>query len=722
MKISAGIQFSRGINLFNRPRDLEDGELVRSKNLYPKFPGKLATRPSSVRWPVLTPYALGANTPIGMHFLPVTAPAWLVLFQRGALYGTPTFMSVYQDPSSSVPVASSSFGCVTRYVPASIAYQDRLYAFGGPDSNCNGKILQKNAVSGLLEIVDLAFSTAGNVNLRPAVVGIYQDRFAYANLGPGFESALVFADRLNPAAIVANALTGDYLLINPNDGDRIVGLVELLQTGGAPANASFLVLKEFSSYLLTGQSLRSDGSGTDTLRVNRMPVNAGCASSNTICVTPFGTLWAGPDDVWIFPEGQLPYRVGTKISPVLKGDAPNVRYRWHAVFHDGFYKLALHAPGQGAGDDDACGEQYWLDLRSGPPQSWKDAQWWGPQIFTIATGDASPSPQSRLGTQCMAVDSRPGSNRQLWSADTPIPSSGAYTTLLSLDGSASHDYVDATGSTLEYPNRWDYSYDPQGLEINTEIITREISTLSTQQGMVADATQEKGLHGAEVDLHTSMNGLLAWYWILNGGTTMSAEQTAEMLRQGGFALGAGALDVNRLATEDIPVALDPAPSRVVGRTIQLKIANKPGYYVDSTNDFFEMDVEVSAGVFVHYSASLTHGYYTDSDALAAHISIKMGAAMPGKLFVLFAAAGTFIMTLRILVGGISIRFGSTWATINQAKTRIIANLLGFTAFDSGGYSGASSLQATEGVWLKECPLLEFDGLVLHFYTIPRRTL
>lgn len=707
-KVPIALPMSGGVNLFNKPRDIQDSEVVRAKNLVPVIPGRLRTRGASV---VQGTVLLVTNGyPIGLHFLPISSPARLIIYTRGSELGGVTQMAAYNGfDSGESAIASASFGVVTRFSPASIAYGGKVYAFGGFGSSVIGKILEQD-IGGPVHISNFTFSTAGNENLRPCFVGIYRDRFIYANFGPGNESTLVFADPYNPRAIEANILTaidGDRIPVNPDDGDRIVGGIEILQTGASVATNSYLVLKEYSAYLLSGEPLESDGGGTDSIEINRMPINCGCSSPDTIVTTPYGILWTGPDDVWFFPEGQLPYRLGTKIRPILQQTPTNVRYRWHAAYHNGFYKLAVHSAGAGPGDDDRCGEQWWLDLRAGPPppgpDAWRQAIWWGPQIFNFAQGAPVVG---AYGTRCMAVDTNPGSDRQLYGAESTGDATGY---VMSFDSTSSHDSYDG-GSVLQH----DFS------QIEAELVTKDMVEIMSGERLVADAIMEKGLDGIELDAVPSAAGVMAWKWILNQGKTIGAEQTVEVSPQSGLLLGTGVLNTVTLTDEFSAVPLDPSPNRVVGRGIQLQIYSKAGYYIDSTNDLFVVDIEVTTAVYVRFRVPLTRGFYVDVNALGAHIIATLNALLTGYgLMVTYSRSAGIVFTLSV---GRELNFGlGHCAAADAEKVRSLAQLLGFSLWD-GDYEGANSVTATDVVYTKNVPTWEFGGARMLMYPIRRRLL
>lgn len=697
-RIVQPLGMSDGINQFLYPTDLRPTEMVRCKNLYPVNTDDLFTRP-----------AMSIHTTVGgavagfvkaLEFLPIGSPGSYALVVDSV---DATRIAAYDE--SNVPLAGANFGVVSQYGPALIVFNKRLYAFGGAGASSIGQVFQAAGTPSGAEFVDFAFATSGNGALRPAVVGVWKNRFVYGNFGVGNESSIIIADPFDPTRIKANALSanGSYFPVNPDDGDRIIGFVEILQTGQANIQSALLVLKEFSAYLLTGDPLLSDDTAPDgssppidTLSVNRMPVNCGGSSPMTVCTTPFGVIWAGPDDVWIFPEGQLPYRVGTKIRPSLKATPAQMRYRWHAAFHDGFYKLALFAAGAGPSADSPCGEQYWLDMRQGPPRSWQEARWFGPMVHQF-TGEGSVV---NAGTYTLAVDVRANSERGLY---------GAYG---DNGGGAIHTIV-----TFNAPSDLDCGLYP----IEWEILSKSYKTLQEGDKVVADPIQEKGLHGIELPCIPGRKGQLGWQWILNE-TSAGSEQLVAMVPPGGFIIGESLLSQVALSGEDSLLALDPAPTRAVGRSIQIRLYNKLGYYISSTVTI-AFQIEVSPAVFVEVTSVVPAGMYATALALAQAVAAGLTANLTAYGITISAALNTGKIEFSHSAGR-TIKFGGIFIGLSyQTATGMIGLLLGFSDFFGVvAYSG-SPIQATDAVIASPTPIVLFpDGAAIHFYTVPRRIL
>lgn len=688
-KIPVALQFTGGINRFNRPRDIRDDELISSKNLYPKNPGQLATRPSSE----LNLFLL-VHRPIYFGITSFTSDLPIIIIDRDVENNQNTRI-LAGAPNSFGGYVIEDFGAVTQYVPGVLYYGNKVYAFGGEGSNSNGKVISK--VGGVTTASDFVFNGTGNSGLRPQIAIEYLQRIVYGNLGAGYESALTFSDPRTPEEITPDALAvnGGYALIQPGDGDRIVAFAVLTETGGAPVRSTLLVLKEYSAHLLTGQPPLADGSlDPGDLQVLRMPINCGCSSPATVVNTGFGVIWASHDDVWFFPEGQLPYRIGTKLRPQLEATPKNVRYKWHAAYHAGFYRLALFAEGQGPGDDSLCEEQWWLDLRSGPPRNWQEAQWWGPHTYKAYGFNAG----FHVGTSAMFEGAIPGQENDLYMIG---PSDfgyvvGAYT----LSGDSDHDTTATPSASVE------------GTEIEVEIVTKEYVRIISNDKLVVDDIQEKGLQGAEVDLFTSTNGRIYWYWILNDGEEVSARQETTMTPDG-FLLDTDLLDTDRLSAQRINVGLDPAPERPVGKSIQLKIQNSVGYVTDATND--EIVVDIDGTEFI---AGISHSIWTNALQLATQVADAIFAASGVEVV---ASLSTGLIRF-VATNGETLTWSSAHGvSTDLQKSRVLANQLGFTAFDGAGYTG-STITATAEVYTKLSQRLQFEAITLWFYRVARRIL
>ncbi len=694
MDVKQLLSFDGGINLFNEPHDLPENEAVQLQNLYPDSPGHLRTRPGTA-----VEFSIGTLAPlIDGRFLPFNGDAMMAVVSRSVANSLNTTIGA---ATTTGIITSADMGAVTPYGASLLNFRDKLYAFGGPGSNSSGKVLY--GVSGTPTFTDFVFTTAGNTALRPTVAGVYASRIVFGNFGAGYESAFAFSDINEPVAVPANLLNSDYNDLASGDGDRITAFVEVALTGTPDIQNSLLVLKEYSGFLITGDPINSDGSGADTLQLMRLPFDCGCSSQNTVVRTPFGLLWAGPDDVWVMPEGQLPYRIGTKIRPALEASPANVRYRWHAAYSKGFYRLALFADGQGPTDDSTCTEQYWLDLRSGLPgrseQAWREARWFGPMKYT----NRSVFPEQ--GSMAMVVDTRPGANRALYYL-TGHNENQDIVDFMSVDSPASLD-------AFRYDIR---PADDSG--IVQRVLTRDISTLANGNQLVSDPTQEKGFDGLEADLFCSRPFGADWYWNLNRGKEVGPTQRT-LVNASGFLLGTSVLDGVSLSAEKQTLVLDPAPERAVGRSIQLSITTQGGYIVDDTNDRFNFRLEVTMGVFASVNVVVPQGFYTLS-ALASTLETAINSAI--SVTGITAAITTIGDKYNFARSGAQTwQIGNGFSFVDYAKTQILMGYFGFANY-AAGYTGTNNWQAEDFAPEAPQPVIELDTVIGKFHTINRRSL
>ncbi len=250
-------------------------------------------------------------------------------------------------------------------------------------------------------------------------------RMVYANFGPGMENWLCFADfnhldsatPHNPFAtapfvngvqipwyipihcVIGNdalAYNGPHLPLDLISGESLRAVHEvMLAQVGSQLESALVCLTLDSCVFVTGKipqsyeilsGVKFDAYGVDTKRVN---YRCGITAKETLVRTKFGLLWAGDDEVWALPTGSAPVPVGTKLSPLLKNCPASGHQHWFAVEHEGFYKLSIatsvnsdpSADDTLPSDEIPIWEQWWLDLRSGLPQSWGEAKWYGPMTY-----------------------------------------------------------------------------------------------------------------------------------------------------------------------------------------------------------------------------------------------------------------------------------------------------------------------------------------------------
>jgi hypothetical protein len=140
----------------------------------------------------------------------------------------------------------------------------------------------------------------------------------------------------------------------------------LASTGRDDPEAPLVITTLTSTWLFYGDIL--DDPAAAFFQVSR---TVGCIERNTMVETPWGLFFVGLQSVYMIPlGGGAPIDVGWPIRPAILGIPPSARARCTALYHKGFYKLAV-VPAGGT----AATLQFWLDLRQGISQI---PSWWGP--------------------------------------------------------------------------------------------------------------------------------------------------------------------------------------------------------------------------------------------------------------------------------------------------------------------------------------------------------
>lgn len=126
---------------------------------------------------------------------------------------------------------------------------------------------------------------------------------------------------------------------------------------------------------------------------------AGCISAASVAETPYGVLYCGLESVYMIPTGgAVPVDVGWPIRPAIQAIAFGARSRVTALYHKGFYKLAVVPPGAAQAT-----QQWWLDLRRGQTAV---PSWFGPHLGVPVSAWASTpydAAQADLGIHAIAT-------------------------------------------------------------------------------------------------------------------------------------------------------------------------------------------------------------------------------------------------------------------------------------------------------------------------------
>lgn len=674
-----------GVNLLDDPRAIDDRELCYAQNTFPVRPGVLSKRLGMKNVEPLPVTAFPKVTQVlACCSPPFESGIKIIWASRGydpvsnLLQNTTIYWSA---PGKDALGTLLDLGCVTRGRPTFVPYNNRVYVFPGYPFNIAGKYFNVDAI-GNVRLDTFEFAGTNNSDLVPNVAGIYKERFVFGDFGPGKESAIVMADIADPATIGNNAYTDRRIEVGSSNGDRLVAFKEITQGDvGNPTSAALLVLKEYSAHIITGEPLLTTESGKvwGDANISRINYDCGCASAETVCTTPYGTIWAGHDDVWFFAKGSLPIRIGSKIRPRLLGSPAGGRYLWHAAYFDGIYRLACYSPGRGPADitgflsdpEDTSlpDEQWWLDLRGGPPQSHKDAQWWGPQIFKRRY--LYYSANSIANNAPMVVDKRPGQDPALLAVEV---CDSTYQ-LVQYDKNTERDLAHPTNygeddasinrgvafplgflARFGYGNTWEvttaggatagvapaaladvaskigdtvvdgavtwtlraFGWSPgwvEGTEIEMDILGKEMDA--------GDEMVDKIYDGTEIELWTSRTQRLSADVILDGGK--ETKTSAEDVVQTGFRIGVSQLDQKIISRRFQSFLLDPNPGgRTTGAIIQHRLYDTAGYVLLAT----EMQLTFRYNG-VDYDLTFTDGYYADLKAVFDHIIARMNTVAAG---------------------------------------------------------------------------------------------
>jgi len=238
---------------------------------------------------------------------------------NGVAVNTAAVFALYDDPTvdtTVVPIPST----VQRRGSHLIAHRGCLYGAGGPGAEGNRV-------------------------------------WASAVLVPGLEQQARDQALFYPAT----ALTRDV-------GDTITGLAVVPQSSAvAVPTAPLAIFTAVTTWMWMGDLSYDD----PTASMAQISGEIGCPSDRTIVATPIGVVFCGKRSVYLLtPSTTEPKDIGWPIENAIRDIPADARDASWAVFHRGFYKLAITPPGSAFPS-----QQWWLDLRRGlgdPPA------WWGP--------------------------------------------------------------------------------------------------------------------------------------------------------------------------------------------------------------------------------------------------------------------------------------------------------------------------------------------------------
>lgn len=398
-----------GVNLQADPSKVRPDQAITMRNLVPVTPGIIGTRPA-MQWTEDLLWSFADTwVPVRAAFSPVGPEFVMAVWRDGAM------LLVGLTPQNfNLNFSSLSLGAASNPQPASMVQWDGdTYAFTGVTPGAR-LAYANNAEGFILEQLDFG---AGNANFLPLGAAIVRDRFVYWGFDretPSGGRGVVFADRGLPLQIGDSAVANARVIqVAGISNGPITHCAEInMHGGGSPNQSTLAVWTADQMWQLLGEPGEvGDSNVLGSLQQSQLQVAAGCVSGATVAQTPYGTIWAGPDDVWFMPFGSMPVRIGTNIRPALLNTPPTLRWKWHAAYDadKAQYRLALFGQDVGPTEYSGCETHWILDLSQGGPQGADDARWFGPQVYNNAIADPLYD-----GTLCLLSDLGSTGSRKLF--------------------------------------------------------------------------------------------------------------------------------------------------------------------------------------------------------------------------------------------------------------------------------------------------------------------
>lgn len=689
------INFLGGVNQFDHRRAIQDNEAVSLKNLVPTASGLLRKRRATSKKDHVY---LAEATAILVNF--ITAPFDTSNYQyiqiiRGSIATVNHMISVRGGGMGEI---TQNLFHAQNWRPQIVTFGKDVYVFPGKRDAVNYNFAMSVINDGATAITNKNFNGANNGTLDIKCACVYLSRMVYAFRNNGYEDCIVLSDRKDPLTIGDAALRTDagadgsrYLKFPGMNGDKITVMCEITMSDARNVKTNaLLVLGKRVAFVCTGQTEQSTYTDQDydgNFDYSRVNYQCGCASAETLVHTPFGTLWASEDDVWLMSGNQLPIGIGKKIRNQLKFTSELYHYRWSATYHDGFYRLLIFDSTQGGGNHTGVLKgEWWLDLREGPPQNWRQARWFGPVVINkkVTYGEA----YAQAGSFFLAAENRPSTER------------AAYSLVL---GGDSHDTITAIRTDYAETAFDDLGYAGTnvkgGNEVTVEVVTKEYD--------YGDPMVDKIHEGVEANISN------------DDGMRVGIDYTVDQVLQDNELVNIPKVTTG---TEEFQsIILDPDPDkRIVGKTHQLRIYDVAGYVVSDQNDRVQFNILGQV-----FTATLTQGFYADAKAFLDHLMVRMNAA---------ALAGGFSQTFthnQAAPGAnqyVEITISnSTWRHQNylgvdaelEAESVKVWGDLGFDT-SVPDPADATTKAATSRIVLRRSPKVLIAGIVSRIYNFFRR--
>ncbi len=739
------VRFSGGVNLNEDPAQVRDDQVVLAKNLLPKLGGSLLATRGAMKW-TRNLNSNSAGIPLRALFSPIGPELALVYYDpttdtiRFTACGDETFFS--DTPVQAPGVRNQPFSLVQR--------MGETYLFTGQGS---GWRIRLDSGSDGYVLEALTFNGDGNIGFSPSGAAVIRDRMLYWS-----GRSVVWSDRNNPLTIGDFAAELRDIEVVTSGFGTITHAQEVNTTAsGSPVQSVAAVWTADAMYMLLGEPTESDSLDDvfGSLQVNKLTIAAGCVSAATVVETPYGTLWAGQDDVWFMPFGSLPYRVGTNIRPALLNTPVGLRYRWHATYENGIYRLALDAPGQGPTEISGCQDHWLLDMRKSPPQNADSAVWWGPHSYSPAgSTNAGPGtwcflrqpdtllvfcPQpysidvaSRSGISLCTLDATQGRDESVpnyppnppqnateyfvgdivvpYDADVGTignwfvwkvsavnglgPNGGGVTGILGQFNDGSTTSITSGGVTFEVIRDVLNPTLPGAVYVPTSLQSgNEIIPEFVTKEIVGDPMVDKLYTGAELGYWVSDLGELSYRAITD------VDEWTRIVYPSGDNTSTSRLNSIRGQRVWNSRLLIPNPvnSRYHAKSLQLRLTQTTNFVIDSSNDVITIMINGSESG----SVPVTRGTYASLNALVAQMQTDLNAVFSGG-FEMDAQGDRFAMreqdgSIEWLVAFDTTAIGGgVWTQAECQRCARLFSLLGVDTNNQDFYSGSPTFRFTNG--------------------------
>src|SRR5262252_2710425 len=328
----------------------------------------------------------------------------------------------------------------------------------------------------------------------------------------------------------AGALTRDL-------GDPVTGLAVVPQSSGnMQPNAPLAIFTAFQTWLFQGDMIGDPGAS-----LTQMSAEVGCPSDRTIVATPVGVIFCGKRSVYLLsPAAAEPRDIGWPIENAIRAIPAAGRPVCWAVFHRGFYKLALVEPGNVEPT-----QQWWLDLRRGlgdPPA------WWGPHTTPAYTASTR-------------APNHPQEDDRQWAT------LGSTVTAQILLVDQANAYVEDGVPAVPIQSRWKSAYLDAGAPLTPKLAKRArvIARVSAPTSLTVTVTGDEAVSASGIlPLNASVGGiwdLSEWdtaQWVVSALNLAEWEVPVPEIRARAFQVTAAHTDAVRCDLRDFELRVQPS--------------------------------------------------------------------------------------------------------------------------------------------------------------------